>query len=108
MVYRVDVMARAERDLKGLYLEVKAPESNASRKWYEGLKRQILSLQRLPNRCAVAPENKRLRHLLYGRKPHVYRVVYRIVEREKVVEALHVRHGARKCRSAKVLPESGG
>jgi hypothetical protein len=55
MVYRVDVMARAERDLKGLYLEVKAPESNASRKWYEGLKRQILSLQRLPNRCAVAP-----------------------------------------------------
>jgi mRNA-degrading endonuclease RelE of RelBE toxin-antitoxin system len=96
MDYRVDITARAERDLESLYREVDAPRSEAARKWYGGLKRQILSLERLPSRCAVTPENKRLRHLLYGRKPHVYRVIYRIVEREKVVEVLHVRHGARK------------
>ena len=36
-----------------------------------------------------------LRHLLYGRKPHVYRVIYRIVERSGEVQILHIRHGAR-------------
>jgi toxin ParE1/3/4 len=37
-----------------------------------------------------------LRHLLYGRKPYVYRVIYRVVERQKQVEVLHIRHGARQ------------
>jgi len=32
--------------------------------------------------------------LLYGAKPHVYRVIYQIVEKQKEVEILHVRHGA--------------
>jgi len=36
----------------------------------------------------------RLRHLLYGHKPHVYRLIYRIVEKPKRVEVLHIRHGA--------------
>jgi len=32
--------------------------------------------------------------LLYGHKPHIYRVIYRILERPKQVEVLHIRHGA--------------
>jgi plasmid stabilization system protein ParE len=32
--------------------------------------------------------------LLYGKKPHIYRVIYRIAERLKEVEILHIRHGA--------------
>jgi len=32
--------------------------------------------------------------LLYGHKPHIYRVIYRILERPKHVEVLHIRHGA--------------
>jgi hypothetical protein len=35
-----------------------------------------------PNRCPAAPEirkvKRKLRHLLYGKKPHVYRVIYEI------------------------------
>jgi len=41
------------------------------------------------------PENMNLRHLLYGGKPHVYRVIYRIQEKEKRIQVLHIRHGAR-------------
>jgi plasmid stabilization system protein ParE len=34
--------------------------------------------------------------LLYGRKPHVYRVIYRVLSDEKPVDILHIRHGARR------------
>jgi len=44
------------------------------------------------------PDNARdkLRHLLYGHKPHVYHVIYRVLEKKKQVEVLHIRHGARR------------
>jgi len=37
-----------------------------------------------------------LRHLLYGKKPHIYRVIYRFLEKQKQVEVLHIRHGTRR------------
>jgi toxin ParE1/3/4 len=95
MVYLVNITLRAERDLEHLYDEINAASSDAARKWYDGLKRQILSLEKLPNRCPLTPEKKTVRHLLYGRKPHVYRVIFKITEKRKVVEVLHIRHGAR-------------
>jgi plasmid stabilization system protein ParE len=96
MAYLVSITLRAERDLERLYLEIDAEESHAARKWYEGLKRQILTLQKLPTRCPATPEKKTVRHLPCGRKPHVYRVIFRVIEGRKVVEVLHIRHGARK------------
>ncbi len=95
MAYRVDITARAERDLASLYEEIDAGDSEAALKWYRGLEEAVLSLERLPNRCPQTSENPQLRHLLYGRKPHVYRVIYRVLKREKRVEVLHIRHGAR-------------
>jgi plasmid stabilization system protein ParE len=34
--------------------------------------------------------------LLYGHKPHIYRAIFRVLEKQKRVEVLHVRHGARR------------
>jgi toxin ParE1/3/4 len=96
MAYLVKITSRAERDLEHLYNEINAAGSNAARRWYKGLKKQILSLEEHPNRCPVTPEKKTVRHLLYGRGHGVYRVIYRVLERRKVVEVLHIRHGARK------------
>jgi len=31
---------------------------------------------------------------LFGKKPHVYRVIYRVVLKTKTVIVLHIRHGA--------------
>jgi hypothetical protein len=46
----------------------------------------------------VAPENREapaeVRQLLYGRRPHVYRVLFTINDR--VVYVLHIRHGRRR------------
>jgi toxin ParE1/3/4 len=96
MAYLVRIASRAERDLASLYQEINAPDSAAARQWYRSLKQAILSLAERPNRCAATPENKRLRHFLYGDKPHVYRVIYRVNNRQRQVDVLHIRHGARR------------
>lgn len=79
-----------------LFDRINAEHSDAALKWYRGFKEAILSLQERPNRCPKTPENTKLRHLLYGHKPLIYRVIYRIVESSKKVEVLHIRHGARQ------------
>ncbi len=96
MAYRVNITLRAERDFTELYQEVNADESQAALKWYRGLKEAVLSLEVYPNRCPVTPEKSQLRHLLYGNKPYVYRVIFRVLERQKQVNILHIRHGARR------------
>ena len=79
MAYAVDLTARAERDLLSIYDYIHASDSEAAARWYLGLRRAVLSLEQFPNRCAATPENKKLRHLLYGRKPGVYRVIFRVL-----------------------------
>jgi toxin ParE1/3/4 len=96
MAYLVNVAARAERDLAQLFAEIHAEHSEAALKWYRGLKEAILSLEEYPNRCPMARETSNLRNLLYGHKPHVYRVIYRVLEERRQVDVLHIRHGARR------------
>jgi toxin ParE1/3/4 len=96
MAYQVRISSRAERDLAQLFDNINAADSEAAQRWYSGLSHSILSLEEFPNRCAATPENHQLRHLLYGNRPHVYRVIYRIMEKQKRVEILHIRHGARQ------------
>ncbi len=85
---------RAERDIAGIYARIQVPTSDAALKWYLGLRDSIRSLRDSPTRCPRTPENDQLRHLLYGHKPHIYRVIFRIMEKPKQVEVLHIRHGA--------------
>jgi plasmid stabilization system protein ParE len=100
MAYRVNLTARAGRDLEQLFEDIHARDSGAALDWYDGLKEAILSLREQPQRCPVTPENNRLRHLLYGNKPHIYRVIYRVLQGPKRVDVLHIRHGARRPRKA--------
>ena len=96
MAYLVRISARAERDLALLYQKTNAEQSVAAKKWYLGLTDAISSLEQHPNRCPTTAENPKFRHLLYGREPHVYRIIYRVVEKAKRVDVLHIRHGARR------------
>ncbi len=96
VAYAVSLTSRAERDLVHLYNDIDAENSAAASTWYWGLKEAILSLEGQPNRSPVVPENGKLRQLLYGRKPHIYRVIYRVREKQNQVEVLHIRHGARQ------------
>ncbi len=96
MTYLVNVTVRAERDLALIFDVINAEHSEAAVKWYGGLKEAILSLEEQPNRCPETPETPKLRNLLYGHKPHVYRVIYRVTEKGRQVDVLHIRHGARQ------------
>ena len=95
MAYPVRIMPRAERDFVALYDALDVEHSDAAVRWFNGLQRAVFTLEVNPHRCPMTPENKNLRQLLYGRKPHVYRIIYRIVERPGEVQILHIRHGAR-------------
>ena len=79
MEYVVELTVRAQRDLERLYEDIDALNSKAARRWYFGLSEQVFSLETQPYRCAVTPENKKLRHLLYGHGHNTYRVIYRIM-----------------------------
>ena len=94
MAYLVNVTARAERDLAHLFAEIHAQHSEAALKWYWGLKEAILTLEEHPNRCPMTPETSNLRHLLYGHKPHIYRILFTIEGNTVVI--LHIRHGRRR------------
>lgn len=96
MAYLVSITSRAERDLAHLYREINADHSDAALKWYLGPKEAILTLEVQPNRCPVTHRRDKQRHLLYGHNPHTYRVIYRVLENQKQVEVLHIRHGARR------------
>lgn len=99
MTYRVELTRRASRDLEYLYQYIHAESSPTAARWYNGLERAIRTLECFPRRCPSAPEalkaRRPLRHLLYGRKPYVYRVIYEIAESYKTVHILTIRHGAR-------------
>ena len=96
MGYLVKIMPRAERDLEAIFATIHAGESDAAFRWFLGLERAVLTLEVAPARCPVAPEDLKVRQLLYGNKPHVYRVIFRIAEAQRRVDELHIRHGARK------------
>jgi toxin ParE1/3/4 len=96
MAYLVNITSRAERDLAHLFSDINAEHSVAALDWYRGLKRAILSLQERPNRCPVTRKKDGLRHLLYGHKPYIYRVIFRVLPKQKLVEVLHIRHAARR------------
>jgi toxin ParE1/3/4 len=99
MGYAVKLSRRAERDLQELYLFLDASNSAGATRWFNGLEKAIYSLEGLPRRGPRAGEGRRirrpLRHLLYGNRPDVYRVIYEIYDSTKTLLVLGVRHGAR-------------
>ena len=102
MTYLVEFAARAVRDLEILYVEKNAAESHAAARWYNQLELAVYALASYPHRCPVAPEARRmkreLRNLLYGKKPHVYRVIYEVDEGRQAV--LVLTHSPRRKKKA--------
>jgi plasmid stabilization system protein ParE len=107
MAYRVEIARSAEAQLDALYRWVieRAPHQGAA--WFDGLEATILSLAQAPERCPIAPESfdpaHPVRVLRYGRRRDVYRVFFTIDNKAEIVRVVHVRHGARRRLSVKML-----
>ena len=95
MAYTVELSARAETDVREAYNYVRKHGPANPDDWKAGLARKLASLEELPERCALAPENEYtqidVRQLLYGR----FRILFMIRE-DTIVSVLAVRHGARR------------
>jgi mRNA-degrading endonuclease RelE of RelBE toxin-antitoxin system len=102
MTYRVDLTERAVRNLRRIYQDINAKDAVQARDWFNGLEKAVFGLKEYPARGAPIPEDGDLRHLLYGRKGHRYRIIYAIDGRNHVVTVLHIRHGSR----AALMPDS--
>jgi toxin ParE1/3/4 len=81
--------------MQAIHERIQAESSDQAYVWFNGLADKIYSLARYPEPGAPTPENRRPRHLLYGTRPDIYRVIYLVDRRERAVDVIHVRHGAR-------------
>jgi plasmid stabilization system protein ParE len=98
MAFRVRQTAQADHDLDAILEWLMAQQAGETGlRWFRGLKDSLDSLSELPQRCSLAPEDAdfpfEIRQLLYGRKPHQYRVLFTIAADSVVI--LHIRHGRR-------------
>ena len=96
MAFRVSTTAQADREADAILEWLWAHDAGeAGIRWFLALEDAIESLSTFPERCPLAPEGTHfsfdVRQLLYGRKPHVYRILFTI-ENETVL-ILHIRHG---------------
>lgn len=93
-VYKVKLMSRALRDLDGIYKYIAETllEPGTGRKLVEEIEQEILSLERLPNRCPARRTgvyaNKGYRQLFVKN----YTVIFRVDEDEKTVIVVTVRY----------------
>ena|SRR6266545_2957239 len=93
--YLVEILPRAIKDIDKAYQWGQQQQrwtTAQMQQWHAGLWRAIFSLEQMPERCALAPENDdfnhEIRQLLYGS----YRILFTI--QDDVVKVLHVKHGS--------------
>jgi len=99
MTYRVIVTPAVESDLRTAYRYIRAQAPRAARDWIRRARQSAKSLARHPERCPLAPESasfdQPIRELFFGSgKRGTYRFLFVVLEEEKSVSILHVRHGS--------------
>ena len=98
--YHLVILPQAEADIRAGHAYLAEHSSEAATRWVRLVKAAMSSLEEMPLRAPTAPEAEKLgfplRQLLYGQRPGVYRIVFRVLEVEREVHVLTVRHSARR------------
>ena len=91
--YNVEITAAAEQDVEEIWIYIADDSPEKAHAFIIRLEEQIETLEQLPERCPLIPENEQLgtpyRHLLHG----AYRTIFRITG--KTVYILRIIHGTR-------------
>lgn len=82
---RVIITPNAERDIRDIYRRIRDTAPNAARRWREGIRAQIKTLAKFPERATLAPESETfdeaIRQLLYGKDNRgTYRILFTILK----------------------------
>ena len=91
MAYRVDLTERAARNLRRICLTINAEDGAQASAWFNGRQCQASTNAR----PEAHPFLKAATFATCGRKGHRHRIIYAIVESNRVVTVLHIRRGAR-------------
>ncbi len=87
MQYQVIVTPSAKADIFEINTWFLENYPDLAESWLWGISQSVASLSKFPERCPVSLESESfdvvVRQLLYGKKPHIYRMLYSIQE-EKV------------------------
>lgn len=73
--------------------------------WYRGVKRAISGLSEMPHRFSTCPEAPEIGADIRQFHYHSHRVIFRVIEAERVVQVLRVYHGSRRALDSRSLPE---
>ena len=97
MTYRVIITPNAEHDLRDAYNYIRERAPDAATRRVRGIRKQIKTLSRFPERCPLSPESDYfqvpVRESFCGSGPRgTYRILF-VLGRE--VSVVHVRHGSR-------------
>lgn len=91
--FRVRISETAERDVEEVWRFIGRDSFEAATTFVLHLEEQVSTLEMLPARCPLIPENElsgtQYRHLIYGE----YRIIFRVVGR--TVYVLRIIHSAR-------------
>ncbi|MHB2008136.1 MAG: type II toxin-antitoxin system RelE/ParE family toxin [Acidobacteriaceae bacterium] len=96
MEFSVEITSAALADAEAYVNFIRADrgEPLAAEQWWNGLIDQIRSLETLPRRCSIIPEQKyfeqEMRHLIYAS----HRIIFSLDEHTATI--LRIYHGARK------------
>ena len=82
MIYQVRLQPAAVEDLDGAYRYAAQNAPAPAARWLQRFQTALQTLEHNPERCPLAPENAKsrriLRQYLFGKRPHVFRVIYAI------------------------------
>lgn len=105
MAYHVEIAPTALLDAQDAFAWMEQHSPTHAEEWFNGLMDAVFSLDEMPRRCPLAPENdlydKETRHLLYTKRRVTYRIVFVILhlqteEAEGKLRVFRIRHGAQR------------
>ena len=98
MQYQIIITPSAKADIFETNTWFLENYPNLAEKWLWGISQAVASLSKFPERCAVSLESEAfdvvVRQLIYGKKPHTYRILFSI--QDEKVYVLRVRSTKQK------------
>jgi plasmid stabilization system protein ParE len=84
MAYRVNLTDRVLRELDDIHAEINVVGSAGAARWFSRMEDTIQLLASSPRMGKPAREASGVREIIYGKKPHLYRILYEVDEKHKI------------------------
>ncbi len=94
--YRVIITPRAGRDLEGVHRYIAQDSLDNAAAMVARILDALEPLKHFPHRTVVQRQRPGLRHPVRSLPVAPYVIYFRVLDEERVVRVLHVRHGARR------------